>query len=218
MGMKCNARRGVLYGLIVVFAAGSSFGQSQSGSRSDQAVPGGAPQGQSADAAARKVQNSDYVIGDGDVLAINVWKEPDLTKAIPVRFDGKISLPLIGEVQAGGRTPGQLEGDITEKLKSFINSPVVSVLVQEVNSKKFNILGEVAKPGSYSVAVAPTVMDAIAAAGGFRDFAKKSGVYVLRTGPDGHQTRLNFNYKEFVKGKNPEQNVKLEANDSIIVP
>ena len=216
--MKCNARRRVLSGLVLAFAAGSSLGQSQSGSRSEQAAPVAASQVQRADAAASKVQNSDYVIGEGDVLAISVWKEADLTKTIPVRFDGKISLPLIGEVQAGGRTPGQLEGDITEKLKSFINSPVVSVLVQEVKSKNFNILGEVAKPGSYSVAVAPTVMDAIAAAGGFRDFAKKSGVYVLRTTPDGHQTRLNFNYKEFVKGKNPEQNVKLEANDSIIVP
>jgi polysaccharide export outer membrane protein len=92
------------------------------------------------------------------------------------------------------------------------------VLVQEVNSKKFNILGEVVKPGPYSVAVAPTVVDAIAAAGGFRDFAKKSGVYILRTGADGRQVRLNFNYKEFVKGKNPEQNIKLEANDTVIVP
>jgi len=216
--MKCNARRRVLLGLILVFAAGSSFGQSRSGSSSDQAVLTAGPQVQNADAASSKMQEATYVIGEGDVLAINVWKEPDLTKTVPVRFDGKISLPLIGEMQAGGRTPSELEGDISEKLKTYITSPVVSVLVQEVNSKKFNILGEVAKPGSYSVAVAPTVMDAIAAAGGFRDFAKKSGVYILRTGPDGHQVRLGFNYKEFVKGKNPEQNIKLEANDSIIVP
>jgi len=216
--MKCSARRRILCGLILVLAGGSTFGQSLSGSRSDRTVPAAASQTQRADTASSKVRDSAYVIGEGDLLAISVWKEPDLTKTVPVRFDGKITLPLIGEVQAGGRTPGQLESDLSEKLKSFINSPVVSVLVQEVNSKKFNILGEVAKPGSYSVAIAPTVMDAIAAAGGFRDFAKKSGVYILRTGPDGHQVRLSFNYKEFVKGKNPEQNIKLEANDSIIVP
>jgi len=216
--MKCSARRRVLCGLVLVFATGSTFGQSQSGNRSDQAVPAAAAQAQSADPANTRGQDSNFVIGESDVLAISVWKEPDLTKTVRVRSDGKISLPLVGEVQAASRTPLQLEGDITEKLKSFINSPVVSVLVQEVNSKKINILGEVSKPGSYSVAVAPTVLDAIAAAGGFRDFAKKSGVYILRTGPDGHQVRLNFNYKDFVKGKNPEQNIKLEANDSVIVP
>jgi polysaccharide export outer membrane protein len=92
------------------------------------------------------------------------------------------------------------------------------VIVEEIHSKKFNIVGEVSKPGSYSMAQAATVMDAIAIAGGFRDFAKKTGVYILRKAPDGSQTKIGFNYKDFIKGKNPEQNVKLEPNDTIIVP
>ncbi len=219
--MKCFANRWLVLGWLLIVLSGSLVaGKAQSGSQADQGQtaatttsPANAP-----DDLSNKAHNDSFVIGNSDVLAISVWKEPDLTKTIPVRSDGKISLPLVGELQAAGRTPLQLEGDITEKLRSFITSPEVSVLVQQVNSKKFNILGEVMKPGSYSISLAPTVLDAIAAAGGFRDFAKKTGVYILRKGPDGRQTRLNFNYKEFIKGKNPEQNVKIEPNDSIIVP
>jgi len=158
------------------------------------------------------------VIGNDDVLAISVWKEPELTKVIPVRSDGKISLPLVGEMQATGRTPLQLEESIAAKLKDFITSPEVTVIVQQVNSRKYNVLGEVGKPGSFPLTASTTIMDAIAASGGFKDFAKKSGVYVLRKGPDGRETRLNFNYKDFIKGKNSNQNIKLEPNDTIIVP
>ena len=165
-----------------------------------------------------KPHDASYTIGNDDVLAISVWKEPDLTKSIPVRSDGKISLPLVGEIQATGQTPLQLEQQIEAKLKDFITTPEVTVIVEQVNSKKFNILGEVGKPGSYSLALAPTIMDAIAVAGGFRDFAKKTGVYILRRGPDGNETKIPFNYKDFIKGKNPSQNVKIEPNDTIIVP
>ena len=97
-----------------------------------------------------KAHDENFIIGNDDVLAISVWKEPELTKAIPVRSDGKISMPLVGEMQATGRTPLQLERDITEKLKDFITTPEVTVIVQTVNSRKFNILGEVSKPGSVS--------------------------------------------------------------------
>jgi polysaccharide biosynthesis/export protein len=147
-----------------------------------------------------------------------VWNEPNMTKSVPVRSDGKISLPLVGEIQAAGRTPMQLELDITEKLKNFITAPQVNVIVQQVNSRKFNVLGEVGRPGSYALTTSTTVMDAIALAGGFRDFAKKSNVYVLRKSRDGSESKLKFNYKEFIKGKNPDQNVKLEPNDTVIVP
>jgi len=159
-----------------------------------------------------------FVIGNDDVLAINVWKEPDITRSIPVRSDGKISLPLAGEVQAAGRTPLKLEQDIAAKLKAYIAEPEVTVIVQQINSQKFNILGQVSKPGSYPLTNSPTVLDAIAIAGGFRDFAKQKSIYVLRQNPDGSQTRLLFNYKDVVKGKNPDQNVKLQPRDTIVVP
>ena len=179
----------------------------------------GAQAGQSSDAPATARPHDDsFIIGNDDVLAISVWKEPDISRSIPVRSDGKISLPLVGEVQATGRTPLKLEQDIAAKLKSYIAEPDVTVIVQQINSQKFNILGQVNRPGSYPIATAATVLDAIAVAGGFRDFAKQKAIYVLRQSSDGTQTRLRFNYKEVVKGQNPAQNIKLEPRDTIVVP
>jgi polysaccharide export outer membrane protein len=214
--MKNCIDRRIRFGLLLVLVAGplfspvASVGQSASDPSASNAQTQATP--------ANRAHNSSFVIGNDDVLAISVWKEPELSKSVPVRSDGKISLPLVGEIQATGRTPLQLEQELSSKLQSFVNSPEVTVIVEQVNSKKFNIVGEVAKPGSYSIAQAATIMDAIATAGGFRDFAKKTGVYILRKAPDGSQTKIGFNYKDFIKGKNPEQNVKLEANDTIIVP
>lgn len=168
--------------------------------------------------AVKKPHDGSFVIGDDDVLAVNVWKEPDISRSIPVRSDGRISLPLVGELQAAGRTPLQLEQDITSKLRNYIEDPEVTVMVQEIHSQKFNILGEVTKPGSYSLEVAATVLDAIAAAGGFRDFANKKDIYILRQNPNGGESRIPFNYKNVIKGKNPEQNIKLESRDTIVVP
>ena len=162
--------------------------------------------------------DSTFIIGNDDMLAINVWKEPDISRSVPVRSDGKISLPLVGEVQAAGSTPLKLEQDIAARLKNYIAEPEVTVIVQQVNSQKFNILGQINKPGSYPLTNSPTVLDAIAIAGGFRDFAKQKGIYVLRQNPDGTQSRLSFNYKEVVKGKNVSQNLKLEPRDTIVVP
>ncbi len=159
-----------------------------------------------------------FIIGDDDVLYINVWKDDALTKQVPVRSDGKISLPLIGDIQAAGRTPAQLEEDVTEKLLNYISDPRVVVIVQEIHSLKFNILGQVAKPGSYPLTTGTTVIDAIALAGGFRDFAKKKGVYVLRPGAAGNEVRYSFNYQEFVKGKNTKQNIMLKPHDTVVVP
>lgn len=179
------------------------------------------PPAKSADAAASSaVQPHDntFIIGPDDVLAINVWKEPEISRSVPVRSDGKISLPLVGEVQAGGQTPRQLEQEIAKKLQSYISEPDVTVIVQEIRSQKFNILGMVAKPGSYSLTHSTTVLDAIALGGGFRDFAKQKSIYVLRTNPDGTQARLSFNYKDVIKGKNPEQNIKLQPGDTVYVP
>jgi polysaccharide biosynthesis/export protein len=171
-----------------------------------------------ADATSGKAHDDTFVIGNDDVLAINVWNEKEISRSVPVRSDGRISLPLAGEVQAAGRTPLKLEEEITAKLKSFIAEPEVTVIVQQINSQKFNILGMVNKPGSYVITNSATVLDAISLAGGFRDFAKQKNIYVLRQNPDGTQARLPFNYKDVVKGKNTEQNVKLQPRDSIVVP
>jgi polysaccharide biosynthesis/export protein len=165
-----------------------------------------------------KSHDDAYIIGVDDVLAINVWKEPEVSKTVPVRSDGKISLPLAGEVQASGQTPRQLELDLSRRLASYISEPEVTVIVQEIKSQKFNILGQVAKPGAYPITNNPTVLDAIAQAGGFRDFAKQKSIYVLRRNPDGTESRMPFNYKDLIKGKNVDQNIKLQSNDTIVVP
>jgi polysaccharide biosynthesis/export protein len=214
--MKYRAIQAIALGLVLAVASPLS-GQTQSGERvsgQDAAAEKTTPQA----AANNSVHDENFIIGNDDVLAISVWKEPELTKSVPVRSDGMISLPLVGEVQASGRSPLQLEQDIVGKLKSFISTPEVTVIVEKVNSRKFNVLGEVLKPGAYPLTASTTVLDAIATAGGFRDFAKKSGVYVLRKGHDGSESRLKFNYKDFIKGKDSGQNIRLEPNDTIIVP
>jgi polysaccharide export outer membrane protein len=167
---------------------------------------------------AGKPHDDGFIIGADDVLAVNVWKEPEISRAVPVRSDGKISLPLVGEVQASGTTPRQLENDIAKRLESYISQPDVTVIVQEIKSQRFNVLGQVVRPGSYALTNSLTVLDAIALSGGFRDFAKQKSIYVLRQKPDGSQTRLAFNYKDVIKGKNPAQNVRLEPRDTVVIP
>jgi polysaccharide biosynthesis/export protein len=162
--------------------------------------------------------SEEFIIGTGDVLAVNVWKETEVSRVVPVRSDGRISLPLVGEIQAGGRTPKQLETEISAKLKDYVSEPEVTVIVQEIKSQKFNVLGMVMKPGSYVLTNPTTILDAIAMAGGFRDFAKQKDIYVLRPAADGTQTRLPFNYKEVVKGHKSTQNIALQSNDTIVVP
>jgi polysaccharide export outer membrane protein len=160
----------------------------------------------------------DYVIGADDILAINVWKEPDLSRTLPVRPDGKITLPLLGDVQAAGKTPTKLQQELHDSLAVFVAVPEVAVIVQEVKSLKFNIVGQVAKPGSYSLSESMTVLDAIAQAGGLGIYAKGNGIYVLRLRADGSSVQLPFRYGQVVKGKNLSQNVKLQPRDTIVVP
>lgn len=207
LGMR---RLGVL--CFVVFLSSSLWAQAASGTENRPSTSA-----QAADSGT-KPHDDTFVIGDGDVLAISVWKEPDVSRSIPVRSDGKISLPLVGEVQAAGRTPLKLEQDIAAKLKNYISDPEVTVIVQQINSQKFNILGQVSRPGSYPLTNSMTVLDAIALAGGFRDFAKRKSIYVLRQNADGTQTRIPFNYKEVIKGQNPAQNVRLQPRDTIVIP
>jgi polysaccharide export outer membrane protein len=130
-----------------------------------------------------------------------------------VRPDGKITMPLIGDVNANDITPKALTAVITDKLKEFINNPNVMVTVEQVRSKKFTITGEVNRPGSYPLLAATTVLDALTNAGGFRDFANKKKISIIRGGE-----RLRFNYNEVIEGKNMEQNITLMNGDLIVVP
>ena len=220
-------RRGRKYGFILGCLLASVILAGQMCAARQKTAPPSGEASQSGDAQSAgaaqaspmsRPHNDSYVMGNDDVLAVNVWNERDLSRSITVRSDGKISLPLVGELQAAGKTPLELEIAIGNRLKNYITDPEVTVMVEQVNSRKFNILGEVNKPGSYPLAVPTTVVDAIATAGGFRDFAKKKGVYILRQAPNGSVQRIPFNYAQFLKGKNPTQNIYLEPRDSVIVP
>jgi len=215
---SCSGRLAV--SVICVFVSSCLWAQTGQGSEANRGKPAmplaTSSAARSADATAGP-HNDSFVIGNDDVLAINVWKEPEVSRSVPVRSDGKISLPLAGEIQAAGKTPLQLERDMATKLKDYVAEPEVTIIVQEIKSQKFNMLGQVARPGSYSLAQAATVLDAIALAGGFRDFAKQKSIYILRQSPGG-ETRIPFNYKDVIKGKNSAQNIKLQPRDTIVVP
>jgi polysaccharide biosynthesis/export protein len=158
----------------------------------------------------------DYVIGADDTLHIAVWKEPDLTVTLPVRPDGKVSLPLLDDVQAAGLTPMQLAASVKEKLKKYIADPRVTVVVTAMNSRRIFVTGEVNHPGAMALLPNMTMLQAIAAAG-FTQFANPKGIYLLRTG-NGHQQKIPFNYKDVVKGKHPDENIPLRPGDTIVVP
>lgn len=159
------------------------------------------------------IDSNTYIVGAEDVLAISVWHEPELTKQVVVRPDGKITLPLVNELPAAGLTVAQLSVSISQALLKFMNAPEVNVEVQQVNSKKYYIQGEVLKPGSFPLVVPTTVMEGLANAGGFKDFANTKRIAILR-GTD----RLKFNYREVRNGKRLEQNILLQPGDQIIVP
>ena len=162
--------------------------------------------------------DSDYIIGPSDVLAINVWKDPELTRTVLVRPDGKISLPLIGELEVSGLTAPSLQRLVAQKLKDYISNPQVTVIVQEVKSRTYSVLGKIAKPGSFELGKPTTVLQAIAIAGGFLDFAKPNKMYIIRPVSGGSTETLPFDYKKVIKGQNPEQNIELKNGDTILVP
>jgi polysaccharide biosynthesis/export protein len=175
------------------------------------------PSPQGGTATSSEAPDPNYVIGPQDVLDINVWKETELTRSVPVRPDGKISLPLLNDVQAGGLTPPQLAEQITTRLKKFITDPQVTVIVAQINSQRVYIMGETARPGAYPLLPGMTVLQALSSAGGFTLFANLKKIYVLRK-EGGKQEKFFFNYKEVVDGKNADQNIELKAGDQIVVP
>ena len=166
-----------------------------------------------------KAANEDpnYIIGAEDVLNINVWKETEVSRTVPVRPDGRISLPLLNDVQAAGLTPQQLAAAIKDGLKKFMSDPEVTVIVTAVNSRKVYIIGEVSRAGVIPLLSGMTVLQALASAGTFTQFANLKGIYVLRT-ENGKQVKHPFNYKAVIKGQNPEQNLELKPGDTIVVP
>jgi polysaccharide export outer membrane protein len=165
-----------------------------------------------------KASANDYVIGAGDVLEIVTWKEPDLSREeILVRTDGKISFPLLNDVQAAGLTPLEMKQNMEAALKDFVESPFVTITVTSTASKKIYILGEVVNTGEYPLTKNLTVLQAFALAGGFTEWASKDEIVLMRK-EDGKEKIYRINYKNIVKGKDLSQNLKLQADDTIIVP
>ncbi len=162
-------------------------------------------------------EDPNYVIGPEDMLDISVWKEPDISRMVPVRPDGKISLPLLHDVQAAGLTPKQLGVLVTESLKKYLTDPQVTVIVTAINSRRIYILGEVARPGAYALLPDMTVLQALSSAGGFTTFANTKRIYVLRT-ENGKQVKYFFNYKQVVAGVQTQQNIALQSGDTVVVP
>lgn len=177
-----------------------------------KAEPARGAEAAGAPALAAPVDPKTYLLGAEDVILIRVWREPDLSEAASIRPDGRITMPLIGEVQASGLTPVQLAAQLTEKLSQFVNRPEVMVSVQAVRSKRYYVTGEVGRPGAYPLAVPTTVLEALTLCGGFREFANQKNITILRG-----TKKFKFNYKEVIQGKNMGQNILVENRDYIIV-
>lgn len=168
---------------------------------------GGAPQ----------MSQDEYLIGPGDVLEILVWKEPDLSRTVHVRLDGKISLPLMDDIQAANSTLLKVKERITTALRGYVDAPAVYVMLEENRSKKIYIVGKVNAPGEYVIEKDVSLLQAIAMAGGFAEWADKGDIVVMRKGPQG-QFRIKVDYGRVVSGKDIDQNILLQADDVIIVP
>jgi polysaccharide export outer membrane protein len=199
---------------FLIFAGSASAQQDASQKQPSQpAVPAIASD------APKQVASTDpnYVIGGQDVLDVSVWKEPEVSRVVPVRPDGKISLPLLNDVQAAGLTPAALAAQITDSLKKYVTNPQVTVIVTTINSQRVYLLGEVTRAGAFPMIPGMTVLQAISSGGGFTQYARTKGIYVLRN-ENGKQVKYLFNYKEVINGKKPEQDIVLKAGDTIVVP
>jgi polysaccharide export outer membrane protein len=160
----------------------------------------------------------DYVIGPADVLRIVVWKNTDLSADVPVRPDGKISVPLLNDVQAAGLTTSELKETLTKSYAEYVTAPDVTVIVADVRSKIVYVVGEVQRPQAIQLSMDMRALDAIASSGGFTPYASKSSIKILRPGPDGRLITYLFDYKAFLRGQHPESNLRLQPGDTIVVP
>jgi polysaccharide export outer membrane protein len=187
------------------------------------AQPGGTNSGQKQETESKSpaaavtpaTTDQEYRIGPQDVLQIDVWKEPEITRTIPVRPDGKISLPLLHDIQAAGLTAMQLATNIRDGLTKYLNNPQVTVTVTQINSRRVFVTGEVTKSGALALLPGMTVLQALASSGGFTQFAKEKGIYILRN-ENGKQVKVPYNYKDVLKGL--KDDVALQAGDVIVVP
>lgn len=190
-----------------VTPASPASGAIAAGAKADSAAPSGAV----------APNDPDYKIGPLDILRIDVWKEADISRLAPVRPDGKISLPLLNDVQAAGLTTLQLSSAITNGLKEYITNPQVTVSVNEINSRRVYVTGEVLRSGALPLLPNMTVLQALSSAGGFTPFARPKKIYVLRV-EHGQKVKHPFNYKEVLGGKKQEQDIALQPGDVIVVP
>jgi polysaccharide biosynthesis/export protein len=197
--------------LLLAFLAVGAWAQDDSASYDETSKPDKPPE-----IPLKPVVPSDYVIGADDTLHISVWKEPDMSATLPVRPDGKISIPLLDDIQASGLTPMQLSNSIKDKLKKYIADPRVTVVVTAMNSQRIFVLGEVVHTGPMALLPSMTILQALSSAG-FTQFANLKGIYLLRM-QDGQQVKARFNYKEAIKGGDPAQNYVLKPGDTIVVP
>ena len=152
------------------------------------------------------------------MLAIQVWREPELSHPCTVRPDGKITLPLVGDVKAAGLTPLELQKKLVNALDALMEFPRVSVMVQDARSQRINVVGEVMRPGTYPLVKPMTVLDALAAAGGFRDFAHTRKMFILRNMANGRRSRIPVNYKKIIGVKDQNESLELQARDTLVVP
>jgi polysaccharide biosynthesis/export protein len=193
--------------LVLALLAATAAAAQDAPRRPAPAAPAAAPPAAAAPAGT-------YAIGPADVLRIAVWKEPDLNVEATVRTDGMISFPLLGDVRAGGVTPDALATTLSKRLERFVEAPKVTVSVLQANSARFYVLGQVAKPGEFPLGSRSTVLQALALAGGFKEFAKPESIVIVRE----DQTVVPVNYKRIAEGKDVSQNVVLQRGDTIVVP
>jgi len=204
--------------VLVALLAAPVFAQKDTPKTNNQENHASGPSGNAGQNQPRPATtDTTYVIGPSDELNISVWDEPQLTRPVIVRPDGMISLPLINDVQAAGRTTTQLKDLITEKLNKFKNDPQVTVIVTAINSQRVYVIGQVARAGAYPILPGMNVLQAIASAGGLTLFAKQGSIVVIRT-ENGKQARFPFDYKDVVNGRSPEQNIVLRPGDTVVVP
>jgi polysaccharide export outer membrane protein len=209
----------MLLSVSLILAYSPGFTQQPAGKpvlSADPALPPTAPAPAASVPAGPVAVDPNYVIGPDDSLKINVWNEPKFSDSLPVRPDGMITLPLVGDIRAAGRTPMQLGADITEILKKEITDPSVTVSILMINSKRIYFFGEVVKPGPMPLTPAMTILQAIDTAGGLTAFASKKKIYILR-GEPGKQQKILFDYTKAIKTGNM-QGIILMAGDTIVVP
>ncbi len=213
--MKQSIVKAIMGLNLVVFLLGSGGVEAEVGGSSN--ATGTLPETMSEKSSL--IVTQDYIIGPEDVLEITVWKNADLSKTVQVRPDGKLSLPLVGDVSAVGRSAGQLTQDISDRLKSYMENPTVSIVIREVNSYSIFVLGEVVRPGKYPLKSKTTLLQAITLAQGFTAVAARNKIVVFRLGKDAEGlTKIKASYDDIVLRDGTKQNIELKPGDQIVVP